>query len=171
MSRRTIVTTITSLSFVGLTAFALGFAPAAAAPTTRSGSWLPPLLVSVQRSTRTVPLDGALLAQAEAQLQARAQAELAAKWYAAVAAANALPPRHTNVNWDRIARCETNGRWSMRGARFSGGVGFANSTWNAFGGRQFAPNAGLASRDQQIVVAERVYDRYGLSGWGCRRFG
>jgi hypothetical protein len=82
-----------------------------------------------------------------------------------------LPPRRTNVNWDGIARCETGGNWSMQGPRYSGGLGFANSTWDAFGGREFAPNAGLASREQQIVVAERVHARYGLSGWGCRRFG
>ncbi len=82
-----------------------------------------------------------------------------------------LPPRRTNVDWDGIARCETGGNWSMQGPRYSGGLGFANTTWDAFGGREFAPNAGLASREQQIVVAERVHARYGLSGWGCRRFG
>ena len=79
--------------------------------------------------------------------------------------------RHTNVDWDGIARCETGGNWHMSGSTFSGGLGFANSTWSGFGGRQFAPNAGMASREQQIVVAERVYARYGLSGWGCRRYG
>jgi Transglycosylase-like domain len=75
------------------------------------------------------------------------------------------------VNWDGIANCETGGNWGMNGSRFSGGLGFANSTWNSFGGRQFASNAGSASRAQQIVVAQRVYARYGLSGWGCRRYG
>ena len=59
----------------------------------------------------------------------------------------------------------------MRGSRYSGGLGFANTTWDGFGGRQFAAHAGAATREQQIVVAERVYSRYGLSGWGCRRFG
>jgi hypothetical protein len=69
--------------------------------------------------------------------------------------------------WDRIAVCETGGNWSMRGSSYSGGVGFANSTWNAFGGQEFASNAGLATREQQIIVAERVYDYGGYSGWGC----
>jgi hypothetical protein len=77
----------------------------------------------------------------------------------------------TGVNWDGIAECETGGNWSMQGSTFSGGVGFANSTWNGFGGREFAPNAGQATREEQIVVAERVYARYGLSGWGCKRYG
>ena len=56
----------------------------------------------------------------------------------------------------------------MQGSTYSGGVGFANTTWSGFGGREFASNAGQASREEQIVVAERVYARYGLSGWGCK---
>ncbi len=77
----------------------------------------------------------------------------------------------TNVDWDGIAMCETAGNWSMQGSRYSGGVGFYNATWNGFGGREFAPNAGMATREQQIVVAERVHARYGLSGWGCKAYG
>jgi uncharacterized protein YabE (DUF348 family) len=69
--------------------------------------------------------------------------------------------------WDNIARCETGGNWAMQGPQFSGGVGFYNGTWNAFGGQQFAPNAGLATREQQIIVAERVRKQYGFGAWGC----
>jgi hypothetical protein len=72
-----------------------------------------------------------------------------------------------NTVWDRMAQCETGGNWHMRGSRFSGGVGFANSTWNAFGGQEFASNAGLATREQQIVVAERVRAAVGFRAWGC----
>lgn len=79
--------------------------------------------------------------------------------------------RADGVGWDAIARCETGGDWSMTGPRFSGGLGFANTTWNGFGGREFADLAGHATREQQIIVAERVYARYGLSGWGCRAYG
>jgi len=77
----------------------------------------------------------------------------------------------TNVNWDGIAQCETASNWSMQGSTYSGGLGFANTTWNGFGGREFAPNAGMATREQQIIVAWRVYARFGLSGWGCRSYG
>ncbi|HSO95321.1 MAG TPA: transglycosylase family protein [Acidimicrobiia bacterium] len=69
--------------------------------------------------------------------------------------------------WDNIARCETGGNWAMQGPQFSGGVGFYNGTWNSFGGQQFAPNAGMATREQQIIVAERVRKRYGFTAWGC----
>jgi hypothetical protein len=71
--------------------------------------------------------------------------------------------------WDRIAACETQGNWSMRGPSFSGGVGFANSTWSSFGGTEFAPNAGDATREQQIIVAERVRSRVGMGAWGCAK--
>ena len=122
-----------------------------------------------------MPLDAAVAARARAQaeqtmrdFQAAEEAQARAAFLAAVA--EYYRPK-TGVNWDGIARCETGGNWSMRGASFSGGLGFYNGTWSSFGGRQFASNAGLASREQQIVVAERVYARYGLSGWGCQAYG
>ena len=71
--------------------------------------------------------------------------------------------------WDRIAACETQGNWSMRGPSFSGGVGFSNSTWSSFGGTEFAANAGDATREQQIIVAERVRARVGMGAWGCAK--
>ena len=69
--------------------------------------------------------------------------------------------------WDRIAECETGGNWGMQGAQYSGGLGFYNGTWDAFGGRDFATNAGLATREEQIIVAERVKAGVGITGWGC----
>lgn len=80
--------------------------------------------------------------------------------------------------WDRIAQCETGGNWSMTGSRYSGGLGFYNGTWDNWGGREFADLAGHATREQQIIVANRVatqgYDGpsghvapVGYSGWGC----
>jgi uncharacterized protein YabE (DUF348 family) len=69
--------------------------------------------------------------------------------------------------WDRIAQCETAGNWGMQGPMFSGGLGFYNGTWDSFGGRDFAPNAGLATREEQIIVAERLRSSVGIGGWGC----
>jgi hypothetical protein len=71
--------------------------------------------------------------------------------------------------WDRIAACETGSNWGMQGQSYSGGLGIYNGTWDAWGGREFASNAGLASREQQIVVAERIRRDVGISGWGCAR--
>ncbi len=115
-----------------------------------------------------IPVEAALVARARLRNEAKLRDAQQAAFYAAVV--EYFRPK-TGVNWDAIAACETGGNWSMRGSRYSGGLGFYNGTWSSFGGGQFASNAGLATREQQIVVAERVYHRYGLSGWGCRRFG
>ncbi len=118
--------------------------------------------------TARVPLDAAVAARARAAAEKAMRDAQAAQYLAALA--EYYRPK-TGVNWDGIARCETGGNWSMRGSRYSGGLGFYNGTWSSFGGREFASNAGLATREQQIVVAERVFARHGLSGWGCRAYG
>jgi transglycosylase-like protein len=73
--------------------------------------------------------------------------------------------------WQNVAECEVGGNWSMTGPVYSG-IGFLNATWSSYGGRQFAPLAGQATRDEQIVVAMRVTggwvpDQHGCSpsGW------
>lgn len=71
--------------------------------------------------------------------------------------------------WTPLAVCEQAGDWAVQGARFSGGLGFANVTWDAFGGREFAPNAGLATPYEQTVIATRVRDAVGPTAWdGCQ---
>jgi len=70
--------------------------------------------------------------------------------------------------WDRIAQCESGGNWHINtGNGYYGGLQFAYSTWLSNGGADFAPRADLASRDEQITVANRLYAKAGLSPWGC----
>jgi len=71
--------------------------------------------------------------------------------------------------WDKIAECESGGNWSVVDSMYSGGLGIYNGTWDQFGGREFASNAGYATREQQIIVAERIRAAVGISGWGCAR--
>jgi hypothetical protein len=112
-------------------------------------------------------------------------------WLAAAGAALlvALGPAHAAVVqppkvaafWQRLAVCETGGRWdwgrfassprrrSLEGTRFEGGLGFAASTW-----REWAkavrvvhryPHAWMAPPHVQVEVAA-----YGLRHggyWGC----
>jgi hypothetical protein len=59
------------------------------------------------------------------------------------------------LEWQRVAICEVNGNWSMTGPVYSG-IGFSNATWLQYGGRRFAPLAGDATRDQQILVGMRI---------------
>lgn len=71
------------------------------------------------------------------------------------------------AQWDELAHCENHGDWSIVD-RYGGGLGIFIGTWHAFGGDEFASNPGYATKAQQIIVAERIYARFGLSGWGCK---
>jgi uncharacterized protein YabE (DUF348 family) len=71
--------------------------------------------------------------------------------------------------WDRVAQCESGGNWSINtGNGYYGGLQFSYSTWLAYGGDDFASRADLASRAEQITVANRVYADNGLAQWGCK---
>jgi resuscitation-promoting factor RpfB len=71
--------------------------------------------------------------------------------------------------WDRIAQCESGGNWHINtGNGYYGGLQFAHSTWLGNGGADFAARADLASREQQITVANRLYAKSGLQPWGCK---
>jgi len=73
-----------------------------------------------------------------------------------------------SVNWDAIATCESGNNWSINtGNGYYGGLQFDIGTWLSNGGGEFAPRADLASKDQQIQIAERVYAARGLSPWAC----
>ena len=86
--------------------------------------------------------------------------------------APATPVISDGSDWDRLAQCEAGGNWAINtGNGYSGGVQFSPSTWNAYGGGQYAPEAYLATREQQIAIATKVRDAAGgaYSAWpGCR---
>ena len=70
--------------------------------------------------------------------------------------------------WDRIAQCESGGNWAINtGNGYYGGLQFDSQTWLGNGGGAFAPRADLASRTQQIAIANKVYAARGLAPWGC----
>ncbi|MEX3504741.1 resuscitation-promoting factor Rpf1 domain-containing protein [Corynebacterium sp. LK2510] len=69
-------------------------------------------------------------------------------------------------DWDRLAQCESGGNWAINtGNGYHGGLQFSASTWRAFGGTQYAPTANLATREQQIAVAERTLAQQGWGAW------
>lgn len=109
----------------------------------------------------------------------------------------------TNEFWEKLAQCETAQDW-QNGGRYAGGLGIMNNsrfpkssmgTWERFGGEQFASSPDKATKEEQIVVANRiavegfsqlvkrdpdwarrqgvpaeyVWDQkpVGLNGWGC----
>src|SRR5699024_1246871 len=68
--------------------------------------------------------------------------------------------------WDRVAQCESGGNWSINtGNGFYGGLQFTTSTWQAFGGGQYAPNAHQATKAQQIEVAQKTLQAQGPGAW------
>lgn len=68
--------------------------------------------------------------------------------------------------WDALAQCESGGNWSINtGNGFYGGLQFTASTWNAFGGGQYASQANYASRSEQIAIAEKVLAGQGWGAW------
>ncbi|GAA3484102.1 transglycosylase family protein [Streptomyces yanii] len=70
------------------------------------------------------------------------------------------------TTWDQVAECESGGMWSADlGNGFYGGLQFSQDDWKAYGGKAYAPRADLASRSQQIAVAEKVLGDQGPKAW------
>lgn len=108
---------------------------------------------------------------AAVEAEQKRQAELAVAVVNRAPAHTETPPTPSDGSpWDGIAQCETGGDWSMQGSKYSGGLGFYNGTWDSYGGQEFATNAGLATREQQIIVAERVLADVGITAWGCHSY-
>lgn len=68
--------------------------------------------------------------------------------------------------WNKVAACESTNNWRINtGNGYYGGLQFSQSTWRAFGGAAYAPRADLATKDQQIAVAEKVLKGQGPGAW------
>ncbi|WP_198929552.1 resuscitation-promoting factor [Mycobacterium persicum] len=68
--------------------------------------------------------------------------------------------------WDAIAGCEAGGNWAINtGNGYYGGVQFDQGTWEANGGLRYAPRADMATREEQIAVAEVTRQRQGWGAW------
>lgn len=141
------------------------------------------LLTDAMLASASTPVPASPPAQitpAAVALPASSQAEIVEAWLEIASLATIPPPappapRPGADRWDRLAQCESGGNWAhppIPGG-FSGGLMFWDGTWRANGGEEFAPSAERASREQQIIVAERVLARSGWQAWpGCsRRFG
>jgi len=88
----------------------------------------------------------------------------------APAPAPAPPPASTSSSsgsiWDAIAACESGGNWAINtGNGYYGGLQFSSSTWLGYGGGAYASTANLATREQQISIADRVQAAQGWGAW------
>ncbi|MFF4243124.1 peptidoglycan DD-metalloendopeptidase family protein [Streptomyces sp. NPDC001822] len=68
--------------------------------------------------------------------------------------------------WEKVAACEATENWHINtGNGHYGGLQFTRSTWAAYGGTAYAPRADLATKGQQIAIAEKVLDGQGPGAW------
>ena len=67
--------------------------------------------------------------------------------------------------WKKVAQCETGQNW-QDGGNWGGGLGIARSTWEGYGGKQFASHPSKATVLEQIVVANRI----AVFGWQTNEF-
>lgn len=78
----------------------------------------------------------------------------------------ATPASAASTVWDKVASCESGGRWSINtGNGYYGGLQFSASTWKGFGGKKYASNAHQATKAEQIAIARRVLASQGPGAW------
>jgi uncharacterized protein YabE (DUF348 family) len=77
-----------------------------------------------------------------------------------------VPPVADGAAWDALSRCEAGGNWAINtGNGFYGGVQFDQNTWERNGGLRYAARADLATREEQIAIAEVTRARQGWGAW------
>jgi peptidoglycan hydrolase-like protein with peptidoglycan-binding domain len=82
-----------------------------------------------------------------------------------VAVPAGAPPLET---WDRLAWCESGGRWNLNlGTAYYGGLQFLLTTWRSVGGTGYPHEA---TKEEQIARATILWQKYGWKPWpACSR--
>lgn len=79
---------------------------------------------------------------------------------------SATPAAAASTVWDKVAACESGGRWSVNTHNgYYGGLQFSSRTWKGFGGRSYASTANKATKGEQIAIARRVLASQGPKAW------
>ncbi len=77
-----------------------------------------------------------------------------------------VPPVTNGARWDVIAACESGNNWAINtGNGYFGGVQFDQNTWERHGGLRYAKRADLATREEQIAIAEVTRAHQGWGAW------
>lgn len=77
-----------------------------------------------------------------------------------------VPEVSNGARWDAIASCESSGNWAINtGNGYFGGLQFDQNTWERNGGLRYAERADLATREEQIAIAEVTRARQGWGAW------
>ncbi|WP_045730884.1 resuscitation-promoting factor [Pseudarthrobacter chlorophenolicus] len=130
------------------------------------------VLVDGREASRTLVSEAVAVQPVAEKVTVGTKAKPVAQAAAAPAAGSntgaAAPAMMNEAMWDKIAQCESTGNWSINsGNGYYGGLQFDIQTWIGAGGGAYAPNASLATKAQQIDIANRVYAQRGLQPWGC----
>lgn len=68
--------------------------------------------------------------------------------------------------WDRLAQCESTGNWAINsGNGYYGGIQFDQTTWDRWGGQEYAARPDLATREEQIAIASKTQAAQGWGAW------
>lgn len=86
----------------------------------------------------------------------------------AAALGGAASAASSDASWDRLAACESGGRWNINtGNGYFGGLQFNLATWRGVGMTGYPHEA---SRTTQIAAANRLHDARGFQPWpACSR--
>lgn len=99
--------------------------------------------------------------------------KFADEWVANHKAQSNLRNVQGDAVWNKIAECESGGRWDYppvtnSSGTYSGGLMIGHRWWEPLGGREFAQWPYQATRAEQIHIAEKIVDEQGLdAGWQC----
>ena len=117
--------------------------------------------VDGQEESRTVVSESVLSEPVNREVKVGTKAEPSTSSSSA-----ATPTVSNGSTWDAIAQCESGGNWAINtGNGYYGGLQFNASTWAAYGGTAYAATANLATREQQIAIAEKVQAAQGWGAW------
>jgi resuscitation-promoting factor RpfA len=93
-------------------------------------------------------------------------AALAAATLTPVVAVQSSGDAATTRTWERLAHCESGGRWHINtGNGYFGGLQISPSTWRGYGGGKFARLPHGASKGEQIRIAEKIKRGQGWGAW------
>ncbi|WP_030777523.1 transglycosylase family protein, partial [Streptomyces sp. NRRL F-2664] len=68
--------------------------------------------------------------------------------------------------WEKLAECESGGNWSINTNNgYYGGLQFSLATWQSMGGTQYAAYPHQATKNEQILMGQKLLDAAGENQW------
>ncbi|MEV7521417.1 transglycosylase family protein [Streptomyces sp. NPDC091371] len=101
-------------------------------------------------------------------LHTRARIAAAALGVATLLPLSAVQADAASVStWDKVAQCETGGNWNhvQTGSPYYGGLRISFDIWGIYGGGQYATFPYQATKQQQILIAEKILAGQGEQAW------